>query len=132
MPHAINVSKVGGLDCGDHSWRFPVWVGEIDAEELEELLVAQGLSGRRGRCYEGIVGGSQRGRLSIHRKPEGILRKQYEELAANRSTAEYALAISRLFIFQRLILGYRFFTSPRQSLKGCQSCSSPFCWSYVP
>jgi hypothetical protein len=79
MPHAINVSKVGGLDCGDHSWRFPVWVGEIDAEEL---LVAQGLSGRRGRCYEGIVGGSQRGRLSIHRKPEGILRKQYEELAA--------------------------------------------------
>src|ERR1700687_4677555 len=56
MPHAINISKVGGLDCGDHSRRFLVWVGEIDAEEL---LVAQGLSGRRGRCYEGIVGGSQ-------------------------------------------------------------------------
>ena|ERR1700676_3122302 len=79
MPHAINISKVGGLDCGDHSRRFLVWVGEIDAEEL---LVAQGLSGRRGRCYEGIVGRSQRGRLSIHRKPEGILRKKYEELAA--------------------------------------------------
>jgi hypothetical protein len=79
LPHAINVSKVGGLDCGGHSWGFPVWVGEIDAEEL---LVAHGLPGRHGCCHEGIVGGSQRGRLSIHRKPEGILRKQYEELAA--------------------------------------------------
>jgi hypothetical protein len=79
MPHVIDVSKVGKLDCGGHSWGFPVWVGEIDAEEL---LVAQGLSGRRGCCQEGIVGRSQRGRLSMHRKPEGILWKQYEELAA--------------------------------------------------